>query len=139
MNNLTVISYDKEKHHDLIAGWAKRRKLQFCPALLSQQGFIVTNNNEPVLAVWVYTILGVPVIQLDNLISKPGTSAAKMRAYWLKLLSVIKDFINELDKLTGNKTLMIRCFIHKRLAKESEKSGFIVDSNDGAICRLIIN
>ena len=138
MDNLTIIPYNNENHFEMITEWAKQRKMVFLPILLSKQGFIVTDNNEPVLAVWIYTILGVPIIQLDNLITKPRTNPVKVRKYWALMLEFIKNYISQLEQLSGNKIFMIRCFINKRLATEAEKSGFLVDMTEGTICRLIL-
>ena len=100
-----------------INSWAKSRNKEIIPLFLSENGFLVKDENEPILVVFVYFLLGVPVVQLDYFLSKPGISFWKLKKAWKTLFPFIKDYLNEIYKIGGPKYHLINCNIDSRLGK----------------------
>lgn len=113
----------------LVQEWAKARDCVLEPRLLSPHGFLAEHNGNPVLAVWGYMILDVPVIALDNLFSRPQTSAKVIRAAIKDTFRVIQYWISRMNQLSGLNYCVIRTFINSRLAAEAEKLGWTTAGN----------
>lgn len=107
----------KPEHFETINSWAKARNKEVCSVFLSENGFLVIDKNEPILVVFVYFFLGVPMVQLDYFISKPEISFWKLFKAWNVLFPFIKDYLNEIYKLGGPKYHLIKCNIDARLGK----------------------
>lgn len=111
----------------LVQEWAKRRGCTL--ELPSPHGFLAEHNGEPVLAVWGYMVLDVPVIALDNLFSRPRSSAKVIREALKDVLRVIQDWVARINEISGLKYRVIRTFINSRLAAEAEKLGWKTAGN----------
>lgn len=113
----------------MIQEWAERRGCVLEPVLLSPHGFLAEKDGVPVMAIWGYMMLDVPVITLDNLYSKPRTSIKVVRAAMADIFRVIQDWIKRLNELGGVNYCVIRTFINQRAAKEAQKLGWKVTGN----------
>jgi hypothetical protein len=112
-----------------LTAWAEERGCVLEPLLLSPHGFLAESKGSPVLAVWAYMLLDVPVIALDNLFSRPQTSAKVIRAALADVFRVIQDWMKRLNELGGVNYCVIRTFINSRLAIEAEKLGWKTAGN----------
>ena len=107
-----------------LQAWADRRGCVLEPALLSPHGFLAEKDGNPVIALWAYMLLDVPVIALDHLFSRPQTSAKVVRAALADIFRVVQDWMTRLNELGGVKYCVLRTFINSRLAVEAEKLGW---------------
>ena len=108
----------------MIQEWAERRGCDLHPALLSPHGFLAEWRGKPVLALWGYMLLDVPVIALDHLFSRPRTSASVIRKAMAKLIEIVRDWIRRLNEMGGVDYRIIRTFINSRLSVEAERLGW---------------
>jgi len=139
---ITVIKYEPNEHFDIIKSWADERKIELNECFLSQNGFLAVDLDDylvvtPKMVIFVYHILGVPIIQLDHLLSKPNMSIFESRKYWDALWKVVSDYISILQTNTNSKFL-VKAVLSKRLNNEIKRSGFIVDENPISIARAIV-
>lgn len=134
---ITIEKYNPQTDFDTIKSWGESRGLVLIPALLSQYGYILKENAKPKMAVWVYFFTDVPIVQLDHLCTEPNLGF-KGIIYLKRLLNFIKEFINEIEKLSGNKFLMIRVFVKKEMKSGCEILGFTIDQKDGTIANLLL-
>jgi hypothetical protein len=112
-----------------LTAWAEDRGCTLEPLFLSPHGFLAESKGSPVLAVWAYMLLDVPVIALDNLFSRPQTSAKVIRRALADVFRVIQDWMKRLNELGGVNYCVIRTFINSRLAIEAEKLGWKTAGN----------
>ena len=123
---------------DTVKGWAEAKGIEIVPQLLSKTGFIAEADGRPVMAVWAYLLFDVPIVQLDHLLSPPGTKIAEIRKAWEKLMIVIKDWIRIRNEKGGTGYCVIRCFIHERLAREAARAGWLVRNHNTHHCTLVL-
>lgn len=135
---MTVIKYEQDKHFDTIKSWADERGVEMHSFFLSKIGFIVVDDNEQLqMAIWVYHILEVPIIQIDNLISRPGMNIFEARKCWKVLIDIVREYIDIIEK-SQNIKFILKATFNKRMSKEIERTGFILDDNDVIIARSVI-
>ena len=134
---IEIVKYNEQEHLEIIKNWGKDRGLILIPALLSNYGYILKENGECKLAVWVYFFQDVPIVQLDHLCTNPNINPFKGIIYLNKMLNFIKVFLKEIEKLKNEKFLMIRVYVKKEMQSGCEKLGFVVDQKDGIICNLL--
>jgi len=76
--------------------WAKARNMALVPQLLSPNGFLVDDEEGPVMAAWVYLIYDCPRVSIDDFYGRPGASAGRLRKAWGVLQSAIFSFLSKL-------------------------------------------
>jgi len=108
----------------MLRGWAERRGLELHDPLLSPYGFLATADDAPVMAVWAYMILDVPVIQLDHLLSAPGSNMAGIREAWSALSDAVAAWMRELNARSALGYCLIRAFTAPRIAAEAARHGW---------------
>ena len=114
---------------DTVAEWAKARDMQFHPAFLSKNGFIVTDDaGDPCAASWVYLLFDVPIAMVDNFITRPNSSFKTSMAAWQIMWRTIKEFLTNLVDCEGNPLnyQFIRTHCIKRLAQFAKIDGWNV-------------
>lgn len=138
---MEVIAYDAYKHFETVKSIGESRGVEIYPFFLSQTGFLVVDedveNPDILMGIWVYSILDVPIIQLDHLISKKGMNIQQARRCWEVLFNTLKNFVRILEEKTNGKYI-IRATICKKLSKEIKKYGFVNDPNEFVVSRLVL-
>lgn len=107
-----------------ICQWSDARGLHLVSSFLSPHGFLALDDGAPVLAVWAYMILDVPVIQLDHLCGCPGLSIQAVREAWQALMRVIAEWVKIINSQSGLNYNVLRCFCEGRMLDEAVKSGW---------------
>lgn len=135
---IEIIKYDQEEHFETVKSWGNDRGLTLIPSLLSDYGYILKENNEYKLAIWVYFFQDVPIVQLDHLCTNPSNNPFKGIIYLRRMLEFIKMFLKEIEKLNNKKFLMIRVYVKKEMKLGCEKLNFVIDERDGITCNLLL-
>lgn len=116
---------------DTVAEWAKARDMQFHPAFLSKNGFIVTDDaGDPCAVSWVYLLFDVPIAMVDNFITRPNSSFKTSMAAWQIMWPTIKAFLTNLVDCEGNPLnyQFIRTHCITSLARFAKSNGWHVSS-----------
>jgi hypothetical protein len=103
----------------IVQAWASTRGCAIEPLFLSPHGFMAESDGAPIMAVWGYMLLDVPIIQLDNLIAEPGSTIQLLRKAWQRLEAVITDWVRGLNKLGGVRYHFVRAFLDPKVARET--------------------
>lgn len=122
----------------MIGQWAEAHGHQLIPALLSPHGFLCERHEgsavTPVLAVWSFMMLDVPVIQLDYLYSAPGSTITDVRQAWQALQTTIRDWVRILNQDSGLNYRLLRVFLNRRVAREAAEAGWVIGKTEHVIC-----
>lgn len=129
-----VITEDLPMIHE----WAKAHSVEILEPLLSPYGFLAEDDGKPILAIWAYMILDVPVIQLDHLISAPGLKIRKVREAWEEMSACVIQWVKNLNDKGGLNYCLIRAFIGERIGNEAERSGWEVNRQSTISIRHVI-
>lgn len=122
----------------MIHEWAKAHDVEILEPLLSPYGFLAEDDGKPILAIWAYMILDVPVIQLDHLISAPGLKIRKVREAWEEMAFCVIQWVKNLNDKGGLNYCLIRAFIGERIGNEAERSGWEVNRQSTISIRHVI-
>lgn len=85
----------------VIQAWAEAWETAIIPQLLSPNGFLVEDEQGPLAAVWVYLVFDCPMVLVENLVTRPGTSLKKGLAAWDILWRTIQSFLANLKDCNG--------------------------------------
>ena len=112
----------------IVSAWAEARNMILHPALLSPNGFVVTDDTGPLAVCWVYLIFDVPFVAIDNLFSRPGTSLKDGREAWAILWRTIKGFLSNLRDGQGEpiRYKYVRSLCRPELARLIKRDGWKV-------------
>jgi hypothetical protein len=113
-----------------LEAWAQNRGMTFHGALLSPHGFLVELDGAPSLVAWCYMVLDVPVIQIDNLMSRPGLTIGQLREAWGAYLTFVQTWIRLVNEQSGLNYNVLRCFCEKRMMGEAAKNGWQITSRE---------
>lgn len=122
----------------MIHGWAEAHSVELLAPLLSPYGFLAEDDGKPILAIWAYMILDVPVIQLDHLVSAPGLRIDQVREAWEELSACVIQWVKNLNDKGGLNYCLIRAFIGERIGNEAERSGWEVNRQSTISIRHVI-
>lgn len=122
----------------MIHEWAQAHGVEILEPLLSPYGFLAEDDGEPILAIWAYMILDVPVIQLDHLISAPGLKMSKVREAWEEMSACVVQWVKNLNAKGGLNYCLIRAFIGERIGNEAERAGWEVNRQSTISIRYVI-
>jgi hypothetical protein len=103
-----------------LTAWAEERGCAFEPVAMSPHGFIADVDGVPTMALWAYLLFDVPIVQIDNLISKPRTRIKCVRECWRELESSVISWIKIINERHGYSYRMLRAFVEPRVAVETE-------------------
>jgi|GEM_PF-1901395 len=122
----------------MIEGWAVAHRHRLIHALLSPHGFLCERHRgdevTPVLTIWGFMMLDVPVIQLDYLYSAPGSTITDVRQAWKALQTTIRDWARILNEDSGLNYQLLRVFLNKRAAAEAAQAGWVIGETEHVIC-----
>lgn len=118
--------------------WAKARSMVLVPQLLSPNGFLVEDEEGPVMVAFAYLLFDCPIVQIDNLLGRPGTGIKAIREAWEMIQRVILGWIARINAQGGYSYCIIRCFVAPITAKESEKMGWHIDPSPLNCIRYVI-
>ena len=122
----------------MIEQWAVAHGHQIIHALLSPHGFLcekyVGDEVTPMLVIWGFMMLDVPVIQLDFLYSAPGTKISEVRLAWEALQTTIRDWVRIINEDSGLHYQLLRVFLNKRVAQEAARAGWVIGETEHVIC-----
>lgn len=119
--------------------WAKARNMTIVPQLLSPNGFLVEDEQGPLLVAFGYLLFDCPVSQIDHLLGRPGADIRNIRKAWEMIQSAIIGWIREINAKCGFNYCLIRCFVAPITAKESKKMGWHIDSTPLNCIRYVIS
>jgi len=123
----------------MLCEWAKVHDCIICRDLLSPYGFIAELDGQPLLVIWAYMILDVPIIQLDGLLSAPGSSIHEVRQCWDALTKAVNTWIQEVNAKSGLNYCLIRAFVRERIGGEAVKLGWHVDQNKALCIEYVVS
>lgn len=112
-----VVKYSQDEHLEAITSWVVSRKGTCGELLLSPNGYVVMHNDDPIFCAFVYFVLDVPVVHIDNVYSKPGLHFTQTKRAWQLMVEFIKDFLSIVEVTSSVKFKLIRCITSERLAK----------------------
>jgi hypothetical protein len=118
--------------------WAKARNMALVPQLLSPNGFLVEDDEGPLLVAFGYLIFDCPIVQIDHLLGRPGASIGPIRDAWGMIQRAIVGWIQGVNEQGGFSYRLIRGFVAPVTAKESEKMGWHVDASPLSCIRYVI-
>lgn len=122
----------------VVEAWAVAHEHRLIHALLSPHGFLCEKHAgdavTPVMAVWGFMMLDVPVIQLDFLYGAPGSSITEIRLAWAALQTTIRDWVRILNQDSGLQYQLLRVFLNKRVAQEAARAGWVIGETEHVIC-----
>ena len=110
--------------------WAKARGMVLIPQLLGKNGFLIEDDKGPILTAFVYLIFDCPIVQIDHLMGRPGSSITSMRAAWDVMQSAICRWVDGVNKSGGYDYRLFRCFTSEEIAHEAVKKGWLMDGGE---------
>ena len=122
----------------IVEQWAKARNMVLIPQLLSKNGFLVEDEEGPLLVAFGYLLFDCPIVQIDHLLGRPNASIKPIRQAWLMIQRAIIEWIQNINKDCGFDYRVIRGFVEPRTAIESEKMGWNVDQTSLNCIRYVI-
>jgi len=109
-----------------VEAWAKARDMVLIPQLLSPNGFLVEDDNGPLMSCWVYLVFDCPFVFIDNLYSRPNSSLKNSMAAWAMLWRTVKSFLSNLRNCNGEpiEYKLVRNFCRPELARLIKRDGW---------------
>jgi hypothetical protein len=111
---------------DTVAAWAKARDMALIPQLLSPNGFLVEDDDGPLMVCFVYLVFDCPFVFMDHLISRPNSSLKASLKAWSIIWRTSKAFISNLRDCNGKPIgyKFVRNFCRPELARLIKKDGW---------------
>lgn len=134
---MTIRSYTPADF-PLVEQWAKARDMAIVPQLLSPNGFLVEDEQGPVMVAFVYLMFDCPIVQVDHLLGRPGTGIKAIRQAWEMIQRIIIGFVGRINEQGGYSYRVLRCFVTPITAKESGKMGWHIDATPLNCIRYVI-
>ena len=114
-----------------VEAWANARVVEIAPVFLSPNGFLVEDEQGPLAVCWVYLVFDCPIVIIDHLVTRPGTSLKDGLAAWRILWRTIQAFLSNLrdcnDKPLRYK--VVRIFTRTPLARFLKADGWHVSNH----------
>lgn len=122
---MTIRSYTSDDFA-IIEQWAKARSMDIHPALLSPNGFLVEDDNGPLMVCFVYLVFDVPFVFMDNLWGRPGMTFKQGRAAWSMVWRTTRNFLANLKDCNGDpiKYKFVRNFCRPELVRIARNDGW---------------
>ena len=124
---------------DTVASWAKARDMTLIPQLLSPNGFLVEDENGPLMVAFGYLIFDCPIVQIDNLLGRPLSNIKSIRKALAIIQRAIIGWIKNINETGGFDYRLIRCFVSPIMAGECAKIGWNIDSTALNCIRYVIH
>jgi hypothetical protein len=124
---------------DTVASWAKARDMTLIPQLLSPNGFLVEDENGPLMVAFGYLMFDCPIVQIDNLLGRPLSNIKSIRKAWVIIQRAIIAWVKNINETGGFNYCLIRSFVSPITANESAKIGWNVDSTALNCIRYVIH
>lgn len=111
---------------DTVASWAKARDMTLIPQLLSPNGFLVEDENGPLMVCWVYFVLDCSFVFIDHLVGRPNSSLKNSMKAWAILWRTVKLFLSNLRDCNGNpiEYKLVRNYCRPELARLIKRDGW---------------
>lgn len=113
---------------DTVAAWAKARDMALIPQLLSPNGFLVEDDDGPLMVCFVYLVFDCPFVFMDHLVSRPNSSLKASLKAWAMIWRTAKTFLSNLRDCNGEPISykFVRNFCRPELARLIKKDGWLV-------------
>jgi hypothetical protein len=113
---------------DTVAAWAQARDMTLIPQLLSPNGFLVEDDNGPLMVCWVYLVFDCPFVFIDNLFSRPNSALKNSMEAWVMIWRTVKLFLANLIDCNGNpmEYKLVRNYCRPEFARFAKKDGWHV-------------
>lgn len=98
---MTIRSYTPADF-STVEQWAKARNMALIPQLLSPNGFIVEDEEGPLLVAWVYLTFDCPLAFVDHLLTRPSSSLKSSLKAWRIFWQTTLSFLSKLRDCNGN-------------------------------------
>lgn len=134
---MTIRAYTSDDFA-IIEQWAKARSMDIHPALLSPNGFLVEDDNGPLMVAFGYLLFDCPIAQIDNLVGRPDANIRSIRKAWKIIQSAIIEWIQNINKDCGFNYRLLRCFVEPITAHESQKMGWHINQTELNCIRYVI-
>jgi len=119
--------------------WAKARNMALVPQLLSPNGFLVEDDEGPLMVAFGYLLFDCPIVQIDHLLGRPGASIGPIREAWGMIQRTMIEWVKEVNTRSGFNYCLIRGFVAPVTAMESEKIGWHIDPTPLNCIRYVIS
>jgi len=124
---MNIRAYDSNDF-PTVEAWARARDMQIIPQLLSPNGFLVEDDDGPLMVCFIYLVFDVPFVFMDNLWSRPNTSLNISRESWAMIWRTTKVFLGNLRDCKGEpiRYKFVRNFCRPELARLIKRDGWLV-------------
>ena len=119
--------------------WAKARNMALVPQLLSPNGFLVEDDEGPLMVAFGYLLFDCPIVQIDHLLGRPGASIGPIREAWETIQRTMIEWVKEVNARSGFNYCLIRAFVAPVTATESEKMGWHISPAPLNCIRYVIS
>jgi len=111
---------------DTVSAWAQARDMTLIPQLLSPNGFLVEDDNGPLMVCWVYFVLDCSFVFIDHLVGRPNSSLKNSMKAWAILWRTVKLFLANLRDCNGNSIeyKLVRNYCRPELARLIKRDGW---------------
>lgn len=124
---MTIRAYTPDDF-STVEQWAKSRNMVIVPQLLSPNGFLVEDDEGPLMVAWVYLLFDCPVAMVDHLFTRPNTGLKASLLAWRKIWRTIRDFLENLKSCDGTRLdyKIVRVFTRTPLSRFLKADGWHV-------------
>lgn len=134
---MTIRAYTPDDF-STVEQWAKARNMVIVPQLLSPNGFLVEDEDGPLMVAFGYLLFDCPIVQIDHLLGRPGSDIRNIRKAWEAIQRAVIGWIENINKDCAMNYRLIRCFVAPITAHESEKMGWHIDPTPLNCIRYVI-
>jgi hypothetical protein len=135
---MTIRAYTPDDF-DTVAAWAQARDMTLIPQLLSPNGFLVEDDDGPLMVAFGYLMFDCPIVQIDNLLGRPLSNIKSIRKAWMMIQRSIIEWVKNINQTGGFNYFLIRSFVSPITASESAKIGWNIDSTTLNCIRYVIH